>query len=96
MIDIFMSAANLDSMRTTVRLDDGLLRETKALAARKGTTLTAVLEEALREWLARHRRQGRPEAVDLPVSDRMGGLRRGIDLDDSSDLLEKMEENAPS
>jgi len=83
-------------MRTTVRLDDELLRDTKALAARRGTTLTAVLEEALREWLARHRRRTREDRAELPRSDGLGGLRPGVDLDDSADLLEKMEEDAPA
>lgn len=40
-------------MRTTIRLDDELLREAKRLAAETNQTLTAVIEEALRERLAR-------------------------------------------
>lgn len=79
-------------MRTTVRLDDALLRETKQLAARRGTTLTAVLEEALREWLSRHERSQGRSRIDLPVSRASGSLRPGIDLDDSASLLERMEE----
>src|ERR1700675_4442894 len=39
-------------MRTTVRLDDDLLRQTKTLAAQTGRTLTAVIEDALRETIA--------------------------------------------
>jgi len=91
-----MSINILACMRTTVRLDDDLLRETKSVAARRGTTLTAVLEEALREWLARHRRRGRGTRVELPRSEAGGGLRAGIDLDDSAGLLERMEQDAPS
>jgi hypothetical protein len=39
-------------VRTTLNLDDHLLREAKKRAAERGTTLTRVVEEALREALA--------------------------------------------
>ena len=55
-------------MRTTIRLDDALLADAKALAARTGRTLTKVIEDALRESLARGRPDGsRPEPVELPT-----------------------------
>ena len=77
-------------MRTTVRLDDDLLRQTKALAAQTGRTLAAVIEDALRETLARSRsRRGQPRVV-LPTF-KGSGLRPGVDLDDSAGLLEIME-----
>ena len=78
-------------MRTTVRMEDELLRRAKELAARRETTLTAILEEALREWLDRQSRpRGRPR-VDLPVSRSRGGLLPGVDLNDTADLLDRME-----
>ncbi|PYO29478.1 MAG: DUF2191 domain-containing protein [Candidatus Rokuibacteriota bacterium] len=79
-------------MRTTIRLDDDLLRQTKALAAQTGRTLTAVIEDALRETIARSRsRRGRSRArVALPTF-KGSGLRPGVDLDDSAGLLEIME-----
>jgi hypothetical protein len=40
-------------MRTTVRLDDDLPRQAKALAGRTGRTLAAAIEDGLREALAR-------------------------------------------
>lgn len=77
-------------MRTTVRMDDDLLRQSKALAARTGRTLTAVIEDALRETLARQRgRRSRPRPA-LPTF-RGRGLRPGVDLDDSAGLLDIME-----
>ncbi len=77
-------------MRTTIRIDDRLLAEAKARAARSGTTLTAVVEDALREAFAR--RDGRqsnraPELPTLPG----GRLLPGVDLDDSAALLDLMD-----
>ncbi|NJN52832.1 MAG: ribbon-helix-helix protein, CopG family, partial [Gammaproteobacteria bacterium] len=40
-------------MRTTIRLDEKLLKEAKRQAAESGMTLTAIIEESLRERLAR-------------------------------------------
>jgi hypothetical protein len=40
-------------MRTTLNIDDDLLKEAKIMAVREGTTLTALLERALRERLSR-------------------------------------------
>lgn len=77
-------------MRTTIRLDDDLLRQAKALAARTGRTLTAVIEDALRETLARPRsRHDRPRAA-LPTF-KGNGLQPGVDLDDTAGLLDIMD-----
>lgn len=40
-------------MRTTLNIDDDLLKEAKIAAVREGTTLTALVERALRERLTR-------------------------------------------
>jgi hypothetical protein len=77
-------------MRTTVKIDDRLLAEAKARAARSGRTLAAVIEDALRESLGRSDRGGGRPPPDLPVS-RGGRLQPGVDLDDSAALLELME-----
>jgi hypothetical protein len=77
-------------MRTTIRIDEQLLREAKELAARSGRSLTSIIEDALRESLARHRDSGRREPVRL-VTFRGKGLRPGVDLDDSASLLDLME-----
>lgn len=76
-------------MRTTIRLDDELLRDAKRAALERGTTLTAVIEDALRRALA-------PGAV-APVEDveiptfRGNGLQPGVDLDDTASLLDLMD-----
>jgi len=78
-------------MRTTIRLDEKLLREAKRLAAESGTTLTAVIEEALRERIARRQAGTRTRpAVRLHVVGK-GGVRPGVDLDDTGSLIDRME-----
>ncbi len=76
-------------MRTTLRLEDDLLRRTKQFAARRGTTLTAVIREALQAYLARPD-QIPAGPVDLPVSGQDGTLP-GVDLDDSAQLYDLMD-----
>ncbi len=72
-------------------MDDQLLAETKQLAAQTGRTLTAVVEDALREMLARRKRSVERAPVSLKtVSGR--GLLPGIDLDGSAALLGVMAE----
>ena len=76
-------------MRTTVRLDEHLLSEAKKHAAECGKTLTAVLEQALRESLARRNLQARARPLRLKTFGG-GGMRAGVDLDDSASLLDVM------
>lgn len=77
-------------MRTTVRLDPHLLTEAKRHAAETGSTLTAVLEQALRESLSR--RQARAPVRPLRLKTFKGtGLRAGVDLDDSAALQDLMD-----
>ena len=77
-------------MRTTVRLDEHLLAEARQYAAKSGRTLTAVLEDALRETLARRRAPGKRKSVHLRTM-KGSGVRPGVDLDDTASLLELME-----
>lgn len=77
-------------MRTTIRIDDQLLKEAKKLALRRGTSLTAVIEDALREALARQRKPEKREPARLVTFDG-NGLLPGVDLDDSAALLDVME-----
>ncbi|MEW5850611.1 MAG: type II toxin-antitoxin system VapB family antitoxin [Myxococcota bacterium] len=77
-------------MRTTIRIDDKLLAAAKALAAKSHRSLTQVIEDALRELLARRAAQRHAPPCDLPVFTG-NGLRPGVDLDDSANLLELMD-----
>ncbi len=78
-------------MRTTIRLDERLLGQLKELAARNGTTLTALIDEAVRLFLARGDGSGRDKAPPFRVTTFKGSLRPGVDLDDSAALLDLME-----
>lgn len=78
-------------MRTTIRLDDDLLAEIKQIAARTDKTLTSVIEDALREMLARQQKTEARAPVRLTTV-RGSGLQPGVDLDDSAALLSLMEE----
>jgi hypothetical protein len=77
-------------MRTTVRLDEHLLAAAKRRAAETGRTLTAVLEDALRESLARRRAHAKATPVRLKTV-KGSGVRARVDLDDSASLLDLME-----
>ncbi len=76
-------------MRTTVNIDDELLRRAKQLAAAEGRTLTSLIEEALARVLDKPK-VPRHERVDLPVSSASGGVLPGVDLNRSCDLEEVM------
>ena len=81
-------------MRTTVRLDEGLLREAKTAAARQGETVTALIERGLRLVLAASQRRPTRPRIVLPVSRATGGVRPGVDLDDSSAVLDLLDDSA--
>jgi hypothetical protein len=71
-------------------LDDYLLAEAKELAGRQGLTLSAVIEQALRESFSRRQAHPPDRPVMLPTWGH-GGLRPGVDLDDSASLLDLVE-----
>lgn len=76
-------------MRTTLNLDDQLMRALKRKAAETGRTMTEMIEEAIRDLL------GRPS---MPAQEReftwttvRGRARPGVDLSDRDSLLDVME-----
>lgn len=77
-------------MRTTLNIDDDLYRRAKQEAARAGTTVSALLEEALRARLLRDDAPSDGEPVRLTTVGG-SGVRPGVDLDDSAALLEHMD-----
>ena len=79
-------------MRTTVRLNDALLEAAKREAARRGETLTALVERGLRLALTQSRPAGRKRRVVLPECRAGGGVLPGVDLDHSAALMDIMDE----
>lgn len=57
-----------------MRIDDELLADAKAFAAKHGRSLNSVVEDALHQMLRRVRETGERPHVDLPVSGG-GGLQ---------------------
>lgn len=74
-------------MRTTVSIDDELLAEAKAVAARTGRTLSEVVEDALREVQAQRAAGAEAGAFKLHTFDG-GGTLPGVDLNSNSALLD--------
>ena len=77
-------------MRTTINLPDDLLAQVKKVAAASHSTVTALIGDALREALAKHRHTRRNGRVTLPTYGKKG-LYPGVDLDDGAALLDLME-----
>ena len=79
-------------MRTTIRLDETLLRRAKAAAAERGTSLNDLIADAVRAALSP--RSASPQSsVELPTF-KGRGLQPGVDLDDTSALIDLMDEPA--
>ncbi len=78
-------------MRTTLAIDDALLRRAKKRAAERGVTLGSFVEEALRDYLASPTRRVAP--VTLPVAEG-GRLRPGIDASSNRALYDALDESA--
>jgi hypothetical protein len=79
-------------MRTTIHIDDQLLRAAKKAAAETGRTFTALVEDALRQVLAARKRPAPVPPFELPTLN-LGGTMPGVDLDNSAALLDLMEQD---
>lgn len=80
-------------MRTTLSLDDALLRAAKVRAAREGQTLTRLIEEALARYLA-PTSKGRRKAFRPKLLKKMGRALAGERIADRNWLYERMEGRA--
>ena len=79
-------------MRTTVNVQDNLLKRARQVALEKRCSLGEVIDDALRSTFFRNEaadpaRKNRTRLITF----RGRGLQPGVDLDNSSDLLERME-----
>ena len=76
-------------MKTTLNLDDDLMRTLKQKAAETGRTMTDMIEEAVREMLNRSAAEpGRHEFRWVTVR---GRALPGVDITDRDSLLDAME-----
>ncbi len=76
-------------MKTTLDIDDNLLRNAKVLAAKQGSSLTRLIEEGLRMRLtARPVTTTAARDFKLPVSQCKGGLLPGIDPTSNRSMLD--------
>lgn len=76
-------------MRTTLNIDDGVMRDLKRRAAETGRSLTSLIEEAIRSLLDR---QTQPEPdYRLRWMIVEGGARPGINLSDRDALIDLMD-----
>ncbi|MCB1264852.1 MAG: ribbon-helix-helix protein, CopG family [Mycobacterium sp.] len=80
-------------MRTTIRISDDLYRDVKALAARSGRTIAAVLEDAVRRGLDTGDRHATGRYTVRATGS--GGLRAGIDLTSNAAITEALDEGVP-
>ena len=80
----------MTNRHTTLRLSDALIRKAKVYAHKNDLTLTAVMERALSTYLAESAPRKPKKPFTLP-SFGMGGLKPGVNLDDTSALLDLMD-----
>jgi hypothetical protein len=79
-------------MRTTLNLDDDLMRAIKRHAAETGRTVTSLVESALREFLGQAGRKRHSCALDWVLVE--GGTQPGVDLTDRDALIDHMEKGS--
>lgn len=82
----------LRHMRTTVRLNERLLERARKEATRRGATLTSLIEEGLQLVLRRPAKRSDRVHTRLPECQVGGGTLPGVDLNDSTALLDRMED----
>jgi hypothetical protein len=77
-------------MRTTLNINDDLMRRVKKVAADSHRTLTEVVEEFLRRGVAGHQ-PSRP-SFKLRWVTVTGRIKRGVDLADRDSLMDIMDD----
>ena len=82
-------------MKTTLNIDDALLADAKALAARQQTSLTRLIEEGLRLRLRGPAASAAPRRrVRLPVHPGKGGLVAGVNALSNRSMLDAIDDDA--
>ena len=76
-------------MKTTLNIDDSVMQRLREEAARRGTTMSALVEAGLRRVLAASKAGEQPEPPPLPTWNSGGHL---IDIANRDELYRAMEE----
>jgi hypothetical protein len=77
-------------VRTTLTLDEDVAAKLRSLARRTGRPFKAVVNEAIRRGLATRSAPSRREPFKVRPHD-LGPVRRGLDLDNIAEVLERTE-----
>lgn len=77
-------------MRTTLNIDETLLADYKQIAARSHRSVSAVIQDALRESLLRRSEAAGAQPVELPTFGE-GGTLPGVDLADNVATRQRLE-----
>lgn len=81
-------------MKTTLDLNDQLLADAKALAARQRTSLTRLIEEGLRLRLRAQADSAKRRRVRLPAFKGRGGLVAGVNPLSNKAMFDAMGDDA--
>ena len=73
-------------MKTTLNIDDTVMERLRREAARRGSTMSELVEAALRLFLARSRRRPAP-LPELPSFDGDGGARAWVALGRAANVV---------
>ncbi len=74
-------------MRTTVDIEDDVLRLAMEAAVRRGTSLSAIVTDALRQSLAKREDAPGGKFEVRVYHPKVPGLKPGVDVDDNAALL---------
>ncbi len=78
-------------MKTTLNIDDSVIQRLREAAARRGTTMSALVEAGLRRVLAEPKQMDAPSGGLAPLPTwHSGGFR--VDIADRDALYQAMEE----
>lgn len=81
-------------MKTTLDINDSLLADAKALAARQRTSLTRLIEEGLQLRLRSPRGAGKSVRRSIPVFKGRGGLVAGVNPGSNRAMLDAADDDA--
>lgn len=75
-----------------MRLNKPLLERARQEAARRGITLTALIEQGLGLALRRPLKSSAQKVITLPICAATGGTLPGVNLDRNAELIDRMED----